>query len=274
MYTISAGGYYTNHPAPFKMYRPNGIPHYLLLFFRTKASLQIEEISYDVFPNQVLIVDKNTPYQYSVSDTPYMDDWLHFDCSKKDFPFLPNIINKPITLSNATRIATYIHQILWEANYADEEYKNKILLEGNTASEPRNNNVDMLMHVLMNHLEDAVRFSKKGVSYSPYYGKMQDLRLRLQANPNTNMSLDEIAESMSISSSYFQHLYSQYFGISFRNDIISMRIEYAKELLVGTNESIENTAYLCGYNNEVHFYRQFRKFVGMTPTQYRNTTIQ
>ena len=259
MYTISVGGCYANHPAPFKMYRPNGIPEYLLLFIRTKASFQIQERSFDVFPNQVLIVNKNTPYQYFVTDTPYMDDWLHFDYTQAEIPFLPDILNKPITLSNATRIATYIHQILWEANYAHEECQKS--------------NVDMLMHILLNHLEDAVRFSKTGMSYSPYYGKMQELRLRLQANPNTNISLDTIAESMAISSSYFQHLYSQYFGISFRNDIISMRIEYAKELLVGTNESIENTAYLCGYNNEVHFYRQFRKIVGMTPTQYRNNTI-
>ena len=259
MYTISTGGCYTNHPAPFKMYRPNGITEYLLLFFRTKASFQIDEISFDVFPNQIIIVDKNTPYQYFVTDTPYVDDWMHFDCTQTDISFLPDIINKPITLSNATRIATYIHQILWEANYAADEY--------------RKDNVDMLMKILMNHLEDAVRFSKSGMSYSPYYGKMQELRLQLQANPNTNVSLDSIAESMAISSSYFQHLYAQYFGISFRNDIISMRIEYAKELLVGTTESIENTAYLCGYNNEVHFYRQFRKNVGMTPTQYRNTTI-
>ncbi len=257
MYTVSVGGCYTNHPAPFKMYRPNGITEYLLLFVRTKATFKIGEMSFEILPNQIIIVDKNTPYEYYVTSTPYMDDWLHFDCSEIDIPFSLDILNKPINLSNATRIATYIQQILWETNYASLEY--------------RHNNVDMLISILINHLEDAVHFSKTGLIYSPYYEKMQELRLQIKANPNTEVSLDDIANSMDISSSYFQHLYTEYFGISFRNDIISMRIEFAKELLIGTTESIENIVYLCGYNNEVHFYRQFRKNVGMTPAKYRNT---
>ncbi len=253
MYTVSVGGCYTNHPAPFKMNRPNGISEYLLLFVRTKSNFKIREMSFEVLPNQIIIVDKNTPYQYYASNAPYMDDWLHFDCSEMDIPFSKDILNKPITLSNTTRIATYIQQILWESNYASKEY--------------RDNNVDMLMHILINHLED----SETGIEYSPYHEKMQELRLRIKANPNSKVSLEDISKSMDISSSYFQHLYTQYFGISFRNDIISMRIEYAKELLVGTTESIEDIAYLCGYNNEVHFYRQFRKNVGMTPAKYRGS---
>lgn len=258
MYTVSVGGCYTNHPAPFKMYRPGGISEYLLLFVRTKAWFQINETSFEVLPNQILIINKNTPYKYYVTDTPYMDDWLHFDCTEDNVPFLCEILNKPIVLSNATRIAAYIRQILWEADYSSEEY--------------RENNVDMLMHILINHIEEAVRYSKSGMSYSPYYGRMQELRLRLQSNPGSDIALDDIIKSMNVSASYFQHLYTQYFGISFRNDIISMRIEYAKELLLGTGDTIDNISRLCGYNNEVHFYRQFRKNVGITPAQYRKAT--
>lgn len=275
MYTVSTGGCYAHHPAPYKMYRPNGISEYLLLFVRTKANFQVGENTFEVLPNQIVIVDKNTPYQYYVTDTPYIDDWMHFDCDEKDFPlFLDilkndglsrtahtdrNCLNKPITLSNAARISAYIHQIIWESGYTSEEYSRE--------------NVNMLMQILMNHIREALRCSKSGVFYSPYYGKMQELRLHLQSNPDTDLSLEAVAKSMSISSSYFQHLYTKYFGVSFRNDIISMRIEYAKELLTGTTDSIETIAYLCGYNNEVHFYRQFRKNTGMTPTEYRNTSL-
>ncbi len=77
MYTISVGGCYAHHPAPYKMYRPNGISEYLLLFVRTKANFQIRDTAFEVLPNQIVIVDKNTPYQYYVTDTPYIDDWMH-----------------------------------------------------------------------------------------------------------------------------------------------------------------------------------------------------
>ncbi len=270
MYTISVGGCYAHHPAPYKMYRPNGISEYLLLFVHTKANFQIRDTAFEVLPNQIVIVDKNTPYQYYVTDTPYIDDWMHFDCEKEDFPFSSDILNnvssssvnclnKPITLSNAARISSYIHQIIWESGYTSADYCRE--------------NVNMLMQILMNHIKEALLCNRAGVFYSPYYGKMQELRLHLQSNPDTDLSLEAVAKSMSISSSYFQHLYTKYFGISFRNDIISMRIEYAKELLTGTSDSIENIAYLCGYNNEVHFYRQFRKNTGMTPTEYRSTCL-
>lgn len=255
MYTVSTGGCYAHHPAPYKMYRPNGISEYLLLFVRTKANFQIGENSFEILPNQIVIVDKNTPYQYYVTDTPYIDDWMHFDCEDENI----DCLNKPITLINAARISAYIHQIIWESGYTSAEYCQE--------------NINMLMQILMNHIKEALHCSQSGLFYSPYYGRMQELRLHLQSNPATDLSLETVAKSMSISSSYFQHLYTKYFGISFRNDIISMRIEYAKELLTGTANSIETIAYLCGYNNEVHFYRQFRKNTGMTPAEYRNTSL-
>ena len=33
--------------------------------------------------------------------------------------------------------------------------------------------------------------------------------------------------------------------------------------------SIRSLSDFCGYDNELHFMRQFKKFVGMTPTEYR-----
>ena len=33
--------------------------------------------------------------------------------------------------------------------------------------------------------------------------------------------------------------------------------------------SISSLAAFCGYDNELHFMRQFKKGTGMTPSQYR-----
>lgn len=256
MYTISAGGCYTNHPAPFTMDRPKGIPEYLLLFIRSKALFEVETRTFEVSPNQMIIIDKNLPYRYSSLEKIYSDDWMHFDCPKSQVPDLfQDILNIPITLGNASRVSFYIQQVLWEYAYASAECRDK--------------NVDMLMNILMNHICEAVRCQQEGHSFSPYNGKLQEVRLKLQSNPGTEISIEELAKSLSISSSYFQHLYTKLFGISFRNDMIVMKINYAKQLLSGTSDTIQNIATLCGYHNEVHFYRQFRKIVGMTPDSYR-----
>lgn len=256
MYTISCGGCYTKHPAPFTMRRPNGISEYLLLFIHTKAHFTIGSTTFDAIPNQMLIIDKNLPYKYSSMENFYIDDWMHFDCLSSEGPSLfPHILNKPITLGNASRVAFYIQQVIWEYSYASTKYSN--------------DNVNMLMHILMNHIQDAVSYAHDGHSYSPYYARLQEIRLRFQSNPGTEIDLNQLCQSMSISVSYFQHLYTKLFGVPFRSDLISMRINYAKELLAGTPDTVQNVALLCGYHNEVHFYRQFRSIVGMTPSAYR-----
>ena len=48
-----------------------------------------------------------------------------------------------------------------------------------------------------------------------------------------------------------------------------MRIEHAKYILTTTDLTLEQIAEICGYSNEVHFYRQFKQITGLTPSKYR-----
>lgn len=74
---------------------------------------------------------------------------------------------------------------------------------------------------------------------------------------------------MCLSLSYFQHLYKQFFDSSCQQDIINARLELAKYYLKDSDMSIRSLSDFCGYENELHFMRQFKKFIGMTPTEYR-----
>lgn len=258
MFTVSAGGCYTNHPAPFRICRPQGIPEYLLLYIYTPASFMIGSCSFQVQPEQIVLIDRNVPYEYSTADHNYIDDWMHFDCSEEEALQFKPFLNQPIYLRNNQRIAAYFHQIFWENN------------NNQTSSAA---NVHMLMQILMNHIMEAWKFQKDGKIYNPYFARMQELRLQMKSNPAKDISVEEAAHSLSISTSYFQHLYKQFFQISFRNDQIQMRIDYAKVLLCGTVYTIEYIACLCGYHNEVHFYRQFHRITGMTPGEYRSLIL-
>ena len=50
------------------------------------------------------------------------------------------------------------------------------------------------------------------------------------------------------------------------SDVISRKIEKAKEILSETDCTVSRVASMCGYDNEEHFMR----IVGMTPTSYRH----
>jgi AraC-type DNA-binding domain-containing proteins len=78
-----------------------------------------------------------------------------------------------------------------------------------------------------------------------------------------------MAEKLHISCGHLQNIYKDTFFISCMSEVIESRITYAKELLIESNLSISEVSNLCGYQNEVHFMKQFKKLTTLTPTEYR-----
>lgn len=52
-----------------------------------------------------------------------------------------------------------------------------------------------------------------------------------------------------------------------------LRIEHAKKMLVQTDKTILEIASETGYNNDQSFNRNFKKFEGLTPGEYRKKHI-
>lgn len=95
------------------------------------------------------------------------------------------------------------------------------------------------------------------------------IRLEIANSLTEPHSIEKHAKELKISASYFQYLYKKIFGVSFQHDLIQIRINYAKYVLLTSNLPIDQIAETCGYSNEVHFYRQFKKITGTTPAKFR-----
>lgn len=256
MFQIRAGGINARHNASFSLSRPNGLGYHVLLFVKVKAVFSIAGNSFGVSPNSALFIHRNTPYEYHSAAGDYCDDWLHFSCSAKDLEELSDIpAGSPVPLPNPALFTLYIRQLLWENSYTPDPY--------------RTDNVDMLFRILLNTMRHSLTEPAGTRNYHPCHAKLRNLRLTILAQPYKNYSPDRLAASCGISVSSFQHLYTELFGISFRADLIGLRIEYAKDLIQNTNLTMEKIAEMCGYNSEVHFYRQFKKYTGMTPAACR-----
>ncbi len=102
-----------------------------------------------------------------------------------------------------------------------------------------------------------------------YYRELSSLRNEIYLNPEKDWSIENICKRTNLSRSYIQHMYKSFFGESITSDITNSRMEYAKFLLSGTDMTINSISRLCGYNNDVHFMRQFKKLIGVTPSQYK-----
>lgn len=120
----------------------------------------------------------------------------------------------------------------------------------------------------MNQMEQN-KLQRRTERSSPYYAEFSKLREKIYATPAYNWSIDAMCKEMILSRGYFQKLYTRCFGISFTQDVINSRIAHAKKLLAQTDQSIAVIAEKSGYDNYVHFMHQFKKIVGITPTDYR-----
>ncbi|TMV46950.1 AraC family transcriptional regulator [Paenibacillus mesophilus] len=94
-------------------------------------------------------------------------------------------------------------------------------------------------------------------------------RLRCMAAADTDESIARIAHDLHLSRSQFTKLFTKVYGIPPRQYVSELVVNRAKRLLVTTNRSIEAIAMELGFHSVSHFSRQFRRWTGVSPMQYR-----
>lgn len=86
-----------------------------------------------------------------------------------------------------------------------------------------------------------------------------------------DLSLESIADKYHISASYASKLIKEHYGLSFKQYVQDLRMEYVKEQLTVTSKPIKAIVHDVGYKDVANFTRKFKKEVGVTPGQYRKS---
>ncbi len=89
-------------------------------------------------------------------------------------------------------------------------------------------------------------------------------------NYHKKISLDDIASHVGISKYYFSVLFKKEKDITFSSYLNSVRIEKAKQLLRNPQITINDIVDEVGFNDSQYFSKTFKKYVGMTVTEYRS----
>lgn len=86
-----------------------------------------------------------------------------------------------------------------------------------------------------------------------------------------SVNLEIISQEMFISPYYLSRLFKRIEGITFMDYLLNCRLDKAKLLLLTTNETIKVIAINCGYNEPNSFRRMFKKKIGVSPSDYRES---
>lgn len=90
---------------------------------------------------------------------------------------------------------------------------------------------------------------------------------------NENISLNMIAELVYMSPNYFSNLFSSTVKKSFLEYVTDRRIEKAKQLLGQKDTRAFEVGEMVGYTNPHYFSRIFKKYTGLSPTEYRESLM-
>ncbi len=95
------------------------------------------------------------------------------------------------------------------------------------------------------------------------------VRIIRERYADTNLSVESVSREINISTAYLGKIFHSIMGKSMPSFINEVRMENARGLLSGTNETMDSIARSVGYTNTIYFHRMFRKLYGTTPLKYR-----
>ena len=91
----------------------------------------------------------------------------------------------------------------------------------------------------------------------------------LERDYTRNWRLEELADRAQMSSSSLLRVFRRATGHTPIEYLIHLRLQKAMALLRDTDQTITDVALHVGFNGGNYFWRQFKKVMGMSPTQYR-----
>ena len=104
--------------------------------------------------------------------------------------------------------------------------------------------------------------------------KQKNLRIEriisyIDANFETQIRLQDLAEQENLSPTHFSHLFTSLFGVTFQDYVNIKRMEQCIRLMPNKEKTLLEISYESGFSDPKYMNRMFIKHYGYTPKEYR-----
>ena len=128
---------------------------------------------------------------------------------------------------------------------------------------------------ILHHLSEAEDYEILNAESFVFETDMQDsskieiIYKHINQNFKEHISLDEIADKVSMTVPAFCRYFKKSTGKTFTKLVNEYRVVHATKLLSESQMSISDVAFECGFNNFSHFNKLFKEFTGKSASKYR-----
>ena len=176
-----------------------------------------------------------------------MDFWFHH--SARFSNRIPNDRGKELQMLMAAIEEEFLHR----------QPKHKLMV--------RNHLQNILVQLIRKHnyADDA------GGSRAGQMESIQRVIAYLDANISQELSLKELAAIANLSPNYLSACFHRECRVTLWDYVGARRVDMAARMLMedSRNQTMLDIALACGFHNTANFNKTFRKYMGITPSQYK-----
>lgn len=240
-------------------------PEYVMSYHKVgHANLRVNNKVYAITPGTVVLIPPNIAHDhYKTSSERTVFMWWHFTYKISDSLDVLKFFNFPLTFQPllANRFESVFNEFVGATK--DSDQFPKVLLREAKALE--------LLYLL---LESAIRQSAITLQFRNDSERFFLILSEMVKFPERKFSLTELSDRLHLHPTYVSNRFRMLFGKSLGQVQRDLRIDRAKTLLSTTSFSVAEVAENVGLQGNSELTRMFTRYVGLTPSQYRNISTR
>lgn len=213
----------------------------------------VDGITYTLVPGDVCLI---MPHQVHSFKTLTHSETMLLIFDTKMVPCLSSLPQTLIPMSPIIPIGDYTNEVL------------SLLQSLHTEMQTAQNHwvINGYLQVIMGRIHCATTYTEGKLTSS---STLQLVLEYMSLHYYEPISLDTVAYDLGLSRSYISHIFNTQIGFSFNYYRNTLRIDFAKKLLLSAKPSITQIAYQCGFESLRSFNRVFKDLVGVSPSHYK-----
>ncbi|OPA80115.1 hypothetical protein BVG16_05035 [Paenibacillus selenitireducens] len=123
-------------------------------------------------------------------------------------------------------------------------------------------------------LEDLLESPRSSSASKARDSKLQEIDQYLLQHLSENVTSVDVAQHLFLNPSYFSRYFKRMTDENFTDYVHRFKMKAAMQMMEYPNETIEMISIKLGYSDRTYFTKVFKKYVDMTPGEYKSKLIQ
>ncbi len=128
--------------------------------------------------------------------------------------------------------------------------------------------VTLVLNILARNVSDSADKAATGQASEPLINRML-LHIRQHISDPEKLRIEFLASQFNLSANYVGEYFRKFTGESLQHYITQYKIKLVQQRLAFSSLTVSQIAGELGFTDESHLSRQFRKYSGVSPVEYR-----